>query len=1122
MPKKTVIVGLGGTGDWVLTFLKSRLYAAYGEEEVKKDVQFLLVDTIHTKTREDAFNREDKKFQVKSALDQHEEEVAHLGGVRVESHEYLPLTGEIHDVARSIQRGQDAHTRHLSWFMADYYLRSLPAAAMNITDGAGQWRQFGRIALALSTERGEFTRWIEKLIRSAQLPQGDTLMFYLVSSLAGGTGAGTVLDAAALIRDVANKNKIKVWLVGFLVLPSAFRQVLGDTTMQATTTRSFAAFRELVRFQTQAGQGVPLTIEYSLNHRVEVTDKLFDTVFLLDAQTTWRNLADAPPWSGISPSIADGLEVFIDRSAGSDILQDLINASARMADQVRIDQTLPAQFHSMGSHKIVLPARQYAAIFASRFVVDFLNLVFPTVQEAGIPRLLKTELTGSDYRTHAQEFMRKIPNLFTQIVDLLPTRSPDSNRRIKVFADRSLEEYRGLLRPKAMPQGVDLNFLVKNPLEDIQTGREAGDSAEDAAKRIVRECDRWSNDYWQKLDAVLAAVVGQVKDEISAELQHHTLEILNRKIAELPQHTVGSAQAFLHQIILECDDLSVQVLKAAEKEIDAKLGVRNSLGHWETQLSQAQTAMEATRGLDGMLSRGKAYAAQAAYLKTRTSYLERRKLVRVFEVFQGIAEALRSSAAGLAQQIQSWAEIAVLNNQFSACSEAEGDIADIEGALRRSGESFTSSFGLSAYDRGRQVDITMGGYREVLYERFGRPILGEWLPSVGWDFQVGEPGKPERNGTVHLVLRITEAKSGGLALSVRSGNDLHQSIFDTVKGRLFPQVTRLSIFDYFLDQGHTVDQVADYLKEHTGPLLGHIVPVAGSVPSHQVHLLAQQPPDSRASNFLNALQTRLKIAFTNALFQEGRNLDFDNPYTLTLLYLVQDVREGQLEVMRNYEESYNQQLTINDAYVVNHVFRSEQEAARIEKTYLSEQGLQGAGGWKRLHPRVCRLLDNPARVKLFVQLWALGLIRPEYTADSTTKVWMVLPNGSDPGDAKVVWLTAPPKDSAAERESSLSPVLALEQFCFSGRSARPAGAIPIDYNALERILREKRNSLVDRAAQQPAAELIGTFDGFLKGRLVDEARKWCEEIHSPEEADDLVIVAQHYLRSEVRRLEKNV
>ena len=139
MPKKSLVVGLGGTGDWVLAFLKSRLFSAYGEEATKKDVQFLLVDTIHARTRESAFEGTGK-ITVGYA-DQHDEQVARLGQVRVENLEYLPLVGSIQGTADSIQR-KEAHTHHLSWFPADFYLSNLPAAAMDITLGAGQWRQF--------------------------------------------------------------------------------------------------------------------------------------------------------------------------------------------------------------------------------------------------------------------------------------------------------------------------------------------------------------------------------------------------------------------------------------------------------------------------------------------------------------------------------------------------------------------------------------------------------------------------------------------------------------------------------------------------------------------------------------------------------------------------------------------------------------------------------------------------------------------------------------------------------------------------------------------------------------------------------------------------------------------
>ena len=389
-------------------------------------------------------------------------------------------------------------------------------------------------------------------------------MFYLVSSLAGGTGAGTVFDAAVLIRDAAQRLGIKPWIVGFLVLPSAFRQVLGDSTMRATQTRSFAAYRELVRLQTQAGQGVPLTMSYSLNHRVPVSDKLFDTVFLLDAQTTWKNLADAPPWAGISPSIADGLEVFIDNSAGGAILEDLINASARMANEVKIHDTLPAQFHALGSHKIVLPARQYAAIFANRLVTGFLEGALPYERKEGIPRLLRAELTDGDYQDRVQEFARKIPNLFTQVIDLLPSRSQDSDKRIRSFASKTLAELRPLLLPKARLEGGEsLQLLMNNPLLDVQTGKEAQDEAADAARRLVRECERRLNDHWQKLESAFEQTVSQVSAEITVDVEHQMQLILNRELEEYASYPVGSAHTFLQQLALLCDDLKSKVLRKA-------------------------------------------------------------------------------------------------------------------------------------------------------------------------------------------------------------------------------------------------------------------------------------------------------------------------------------------------------------------------------------------------------------------------------------------------------------------------------------------------------------------------------------------------------------------------------
>lgn len=1126
MPKKTMIVGLGGTGDWVLTFLKSRLYAAYGEAEVKRDVQFLLVDTIHPKTRETAFDSDDRKFQVRSVLDQHEEQVAHLGGVRVEQHEYLALTGEIHDVAESIRQGQDAHTRHLNWFSADYYLRALPSAAMNIADGAGQWRQFGRMALMLSTERNEFVQRVERMINAAKVPKGDALMVYLVSSTAGGTGAGTFLDAAALIRDAAYRMGTTVWIVGFIVLPSAFGNVLGEQTMEATVTRAFATFRELVRLQTQAGQNIPFTIQYSLNRSVAVKRKLFDTVFLFDANSERVNLAKAKPWSGISPSIADSLEVFIDRTAGSEILQDLINASARMSGDVRLADTLPAQFHSMGSHKIVLPARQYAAIFASRFVIELLERLFPTRDDGGIPRPARATLADAEYRQLALQFIRKIPSLFTQLVDLLPDQ-PDGLKKLRAFSARSPDDYRAFLRPKEQPQGADLNVLTENPLGDVQTGKEMGDSAEDAARRLVRDAGRRADAYFDRVGRVLEAVVAQLEREISTEVHHQVREILNGRIPELPRPAVGTALAFLAQVEAACDDLELEVLRAAETAIDAQRGGQNSLGYWKSEVDLAQNAMEATRGYDGILNRRRAYDAQRAYLDVQAAYLERRRVQEIFDAYRRIVGALRRRSAALTQTLRGWADTALLSDQFSARHEAASDIADIETALRQAGQTYSSSYGLNAYQDDRPVDTSMGGYRDALYARVARPLLDEWAAAVEWELRPAASGEGARSGEREVVLNVSPPGGEALVLRATSGKELYQQVFERVRQVIAPQVTGLSIFDYFLHAGLTPEQVADFLHEHTVPLIGRLTPIPGAEPVRQVHLLTQQPASTPAVAFLDQLRITLKGRLDREIFQEGRQPDFDNPYTLTMLYLVQDIREGQVAAMAEYEERYNRQLTESDSYVINHVFRCEQEAARIEKAFLDEHGSHGAGGWKRIHARVCRLLDRPGRLRTFLQLLALDLVQlvPE-PEERSTRVWMILPNG-DPAEStgpRVVWLTAPLRgEDDRGVPTSLSLLLAMERFSFEGTSARPGGMIPIDYDALERALRARRNEMIDAGTGGAGGEdrLVARYEAYLAEGLPRHL-ELAGKVHTGTEITDLGIVARFYLEEEIRKLESLV
>lgn len=1125
MPKKSLVVGLGGTGDWVLTFLKSRLFAAYGEEATKKDVQFLLADTIHSKAREDAFHGSGK-ITVGYSTDQHDETVAKLGQVRVENLEYLPLVGSIYDTAVSIQ-AQEPHARHLSWFPASYYLSNLPQAAMDITLGAGQWRQFGRMALTLGIERGDFTGKLRHLMREANVETDDNLMVYVICSLGGGTGAGMFLDAAAIIRHVASLIRMNIWVVGFLLLPGAFRKVWNELVQKTAIPRSYAAFRELTRFQTVAGKEVPFPINYSVNDQVALSTKLYDTVFLLDAV---GELAEAPPWAGVSPSIADGLEVFIDRTCGYEILKSLINTSAHMANDVKMNQTLEAQFHSIGSHKIVLPARQYAHIFTSQFAQEFFNRIFQTEKaDGGLPALHKAEIGDQAYTQLALESMKGIPNLFTKIVDYLPGRP--EHTRLEGFANANVNMYRSLLVPQEEEHGLSLSILDEDPLqrdnedEPFPTSDITKDEPEESAKEVERVCKQRLELYWAKLNPAVERVKKRLGEEMAAALEAQVARILNAdvsdtKVAALRAYPVGSAVAFLNQVALQCESLVEHVISKTEDRIRKR---ELTPEQWQTRVKQSKTQMEAK--FTGFFKRNRATSAQKAYIDEVGRLAESEKMALVFKTFHELTWMLKARANSIREAIVNWAKLATLDNVNSARVAADKDIASIDNALMEAGRSYTSSYGLSKYKGSEVVDTTMGGYRDRLYRRIAQPLVDTWVEGHSWQFH---------EHALALTVTTQTQTSTATSTNITSGAELYKWVFKQAEAPILPQVTSLSIFDYFLeiseaaeDPGRMPETVAKFLKENTRVLMDELQGQQGARETREIYLLVKKPEKREAVDFYQNLVLNIKNFYsgTNELFQEGITPDFDNPYTLTLLYVIQDIRPGQIRLLNDYERRYNEAIAANDAHIVNHVFRCEEEAAKLEKVTNTALGKTGVE-WKRIDARTCRLLDEPGRVKLFFQLLALRVIRlAEAPGYGGTLVWMILPPGNeDPTGARVIWLTRP----ANEGENlgvSQSMLYAIERFCLLEKSAKPNGEIPILYDELSRALNLKRSALM---ADGGYDKLITAYQSFLENDL----NRRLETLHysggaadgsAPErpEAGSLRVMASYYLEEEIRQLRAN-
>lgn len=255
--KRTVLIGLGGTGKYALLHAKRRLIETFGE--IPPLVKFLLIDT--TPANSDAL------------------EAITPDGAR-QTLRLLPQE-VLHIEARGASLLPKVHDEVQEWFPPQAELKA------NILSGAGQIRALGRLALFANARtvydnlrdllafardyRAERVRDGQRYRYEAFSPH---LTVCVASSLAGGTGAGTFLDVAFILRDMM---KDEDQLFGYLLLPDIYVNRPGTQNVEAN---AYAALKELDHFMS-----LPESFSYHFGGReIEVRKKPFDMVFLVNRE----------------------------------------------------------------------------------------------------------------------------------------------------------------------------------------------------------------------------------------------------------------------------------------------------------------------------------------------------------------------------------------------------------------------------------------------------------------------------------------------------------------------------------------------------------------------------------------------------------------------------------------------------------------------------------------------------------------------------------------------------------------------------------------------------------------------------------------------------------------------
>ncbi|PYE51975.1 tubulin-like doman-containing protein [Deinococcus yavapaiensis] len=281
--KRTVLIGLGGTGKEALLHAKRKYIETFGE--MPPLVSFLVIDTTNDNASSVPARRPDGVVE----------------DVKLNANEL------VHIVARGASQLPKVNDEVREWWPHKASLKS------NIMSGAGQVRALGRLALFANAKTVYETlrnlladaRDYSKVRTPADATAiyeslGPNLTVCVAGSIAGGTGSGTFIDVALILRDLL---KDEDQLFGYLVLPDIFTPNPGTQNVEAN---AYGALKELDYLMSRDDSWA-----YTFGgRRIEVHKKPFDMTFLVNRQNragkTFNDKENLSELIGIGMFLAGG------------------------------------------------------------------------------------------------------------------------------------------------------------------------------------------------------------------------------------------------------------------------------------------------------------------------------------------------------------------------------------------------------------------------------------------------------------------------------------------------------------------------------------------------------------------------------------------------------------------------------------------------------------------------------------------------------------------------------------------------------------------------------------------------------------------------------------------------
>lgn len=349
--KRCLYVGLGGTGMNALLHTKKMFIDTYGE--VPPMIGFLGIDTDGGAYK--------KPIKSNKGVD-----------IYLDPKEQLPI---IVPDARPIY---NVYKERFSW-ISDRNVNDLT----HMDRGAGQIRTSGRFAFTVNYRNicDKVDASISK-IADAHIVNNEryelldsNTEIHLVFSLCGGTGSGTFINMAYLLKEKAPNCK----LTGYAVLPDVFKR-MSNFGMANVAPNAYGAIVDLDYLMHQGINSKPVKLEY-IQSDYSITGAPFNSVIFIDNKNERLDI-----YSHVD-ELAEMISLALVTAAG-----ELSSASASVADNIEKNiragmmdiENKKAWAAGMGVCEIIYRGQDLSDIYAIKAAKNLIERFFNSCQDANL------------------------------------------------------------------------------------------------------------------------------------------------------------------------------------------------------------------------------------------------------------------------------------------------------------------------------------------------------------------------------------------------------------------------------------------------------------------------------------------------------------------------------------------------------------------------------------------------------------------------------------------------------------------------------------------------------------------------------------------------------------------